>query len=1393
MLTFTTKSMHRFNNRPGLPGLIISRVRFRTFSPLHSLGCLLAVVFLLTVPGPAGTAEAIEFVTREAFHVEKSSYKAYPYRVLFEKFQSSTGAEKRQLRNIIILKQVFDPEIRQRAIAAGAKFETLYGVIKAIDGNSLRLWLPESDSFKDLPVGIDRIPIENKRDYPVKSANIGKFAAIVHTLDDRVYLVEISFALTAPDRPQVARRGKNNVVSWQPPQNGQSLSGYQVFVNNKLYKTITGTSIEVPRSVEQADEFYVKAIYTHRNGRIASAASPTLYDAASAKEIKKRQEAGEIYVHVAAALERSDLPAARKLIDTHQALLIDFLSPDRKAHVLAVAAFFKALDTGDRLLAQRPVTAENLSAANQSFGEAAAAANRLPADFKLGPVANRRQDATQTRRAEWMVQQQKAKAQTILTQIAGDLKPGQWEQARRRLYQQTPFLQKHLDTDEKGHVGTLNAFFQAIDKGDLSAGIQPPGPQHLEAAIQSYQAAEKASHALPANLDAGFIARQRIKATANRQAALASELQARQASQTWDKLLVALNPSEWQSAQKQLYANRTLFTTHLPPENKTAMVTLVDFFTSLDEGDRLVDRQPATMENLDAAAGFYQRAAQKAETLPPTIDVAFITAQKNNTLKKLKGNLQSQLRRQASKETFGQITTALDTGQWREARRLLYAKQDLLTTHLDDRSKADCITLIGFFRDIDEGDRLAGIQPLAMQNLDAALEAYRRAVAKGQSLPTALDTGLIARQKIRTVVESKELLAKGQQQALARKTYDQIVFALAPGRWSEARKQLMQSRDLLRDHLEPRHKATTDHLLEFFSHIDTGDRLLAAQPETLATLEKAAAAYQQASDRAATLTDIADLTFLVTLKSGAVIERKKSLVKKQNQVQAEQTYAHIVTFLDSGQWREARKLIYERQDLLTQYLDPQRRADCLTLAGFFRSIDKGDRLAEIKPPTGPNLDTALESYRQAVAKGQTLPAALDVGLIARQKIRAVVALKDDLTAGQKSAQAQAIYTQIVQSLTTQNWPTGRTMLTENETLLSAELDPARKATIIRLLAFFQFIADGDRLTAQQPVTADNLNMALSSYRLADQKARDLAPTVDLTFITAGKLQDNKSRQADLDLKSKQANARVVYSQIGQTLTPGSWEKGMRMSLDRLPPEINYLPKRSQANAQLLVAFFQDIETGDRLRFQQPEIDSNLAQAQNAYNQAANKAKSLAPEFEIRFIIKARVEALGVQRAALVKREQARMAAQEATAPAAAVPPPAPPPAPVAATAPADDFDHSATGKAALKLGMKSFSRQKYDLAKRYFGKVYAKQIGKLKKAGKKQSFTILGLHPAVRAEVIFLVQLDLLKESSAGDVTLLEEGLNEMLVDIEDGAGVWSIIKERKRNKILKHIERYPF
>ncbi len=1156
MFIFTLRNSCRCNKKLAVPGRKGRRIRFRTCPGVRVVrGLLLAII----LAAPAWPADAIEFVTREAFNVEKSSYKNYPYRVLFDKFHSSEGLEKKKIRNVIILKQVFDPEIRQRAIAAGEKFETYYGVVKRLGEDSLRLWLPESDSFKDFPVGFDRIPVDNKHDYPATAANISNFAAIVHIMDNRVYKVEISFALPAPEELKVQRRGENNVVSWQAPENVRAPSGYRVFVNDKLYKTVTGTSLEVPRSREQADEFFVKAVYAHQKGRIASAASPTLYDAASAQEIEKRQQAGDVYNQFAAALARSDQQTARKLMDANLPLFTDFLSPDRQTHILTAGTFFKALDEGDRLTALRPETPNNLTGARTAFQRAAHAASRLPAHFKLSEVARARLDANRNLTARLTQRMQTEKAGQIFAQISAGLQPGHWEKARKTLYQQQAFLREHLEQKNISAVEALAGFFQSIEKGDLSAGIQPITSRHLETALQNYRQAEKESRTLPETLDAGFIARQRIKATTNRQAALATEQLTRLATQTWDKLVMDLNPSGWQSAKTTLYANQSSLAANLPPENKAILVTLVDFFTSVDEGDRLAASQPATIKNLDTAAMYYQRATQKAATLPDSLDVGFITQLKTNEIKSLKNTLEAELLKQESNQTFDRVTAALDTGQWREARGLLYAKQDLLTRHLDARRKSDCLTLIGFFRNIDKGDSLAGIQPATELNLDSALESYRQAVARAQTLPTSLDVGLIARQKIRTVVAQKDQLSKGAQETHARQVYDQILATLTP----------------------------TD------------------------------------------------------------------------------------------------------------------------------------------------------------------------------------------------------------------WKNTRPLLAENEALLAAHLDTERKAMVTRLLTFFQLIEDGDRLSAQPPITVDNLNMALSSYRLADQKTRELAEAADLSFLTELKIKTNGAQRAALETRAKQAGAREIYQEIEATLNPTGWETGMKLSLDKLPPVVANLDSVRRSSARLLIGFFQDIEAGDRLSFKRPETDSNLAEANGHYLQAADKAKSLTGSLDVRFIARSRLDALTAQRAALVQRQQALMAAQQVPVPAPVSPkapsaPPAPAAAPKAAP-PASAFDDSVDPKTALKRGMKAFSAQNYDLAYKYFKRVYPKQIRKLKKAGKKQSFAVLSVSPKVRAETLFLVQLDLLKEKSIDDADFVRDGLMEMLEDVESGSGVWTIIKERKRNRIMKHIDHYPF
>ena len=62
-------------------------------------------------------AHAIDFVSKEQFESEKNPYKDYPLKVLFRKLNESKPSEKKEIRNIIILKQVFDRPMQEKAKA----------------------------------------------------------------------------------------------------------------------------------------------------------------------------------------------------------------------------------------------------------------------------------------------------------------------------------------------------------------------------------------------------------------------------------------------------------------------------------------------------------------------------------------------------------------------------------------------------------------------------------------------------------------------------------------------------------------------------------------------------------------------------------------------------------------------------------------------------------------------------------------------------------------------------------------------------------------------------------------------------------------------------------------------------------------------------------------------------------------------------------------------------------------------------------------------------------------------------------------------------------------------------------------------------------------------------
>ena len=100
------------------------------------LGYILVSIFIICFC--QAPAFAVGFITEKEFESEKSIYKDYPLKLLFKKLAESKASEKREIRTLIILKQVFDPD--EKAGAGVLEFHESFGMIKDISEEKLRLW-----------------------------------------------------------------------------------------------------------------------------------------------------------------------------------------------------------------------------------------------------------------------------------------------------------------------------------------------------------------------------------------------------------------------------------------------------------------------------------------------------------------------------------------------------------------------------------------------------------------------------------------------------------------------------------------------------------------------------------------------------------------------------------------------------------------------------------------------------------------------------------------------------------------------------------------------------------------------------------------------------------------------------------------------------------------------------------------------------------------------------------------------------------------------------------------------------------------------------------------------------------------------------------------------------
>jgi hypothetical protein len=587
------------------------------------------------------SAFAVDFITKKEFEAQKSPYQDYPLKILFKKLAESDASEKKMIRNTIILKQVFDRNMQGKIKAGLISYQETFGTISNISNDNLKLWLPKTDSSISFYLGIDHIPLVNDHNYEILESNINKYAAVIYSLDNRVYQIKISFLPTAPDDLYMQRENNKNIVGWKRPTTAREPVGYKLFINEELFGQVKETHVKVPRTSGQVDEYYVKAVYKHGDSLIESDASDIKKDEITAKEVQQEILAGETYNRIVAALNPSEWQTAEKLLYESQPFLNENLDQKRQQNTALLAAFFKDIDAGDRLGQVTPASVKNIESALISYQSAAKKAKSLPDGLDVAFIPRLKIDASQKRIARLQTEQKQLAAGQTYDRIVAALNPSDWQTAEKLLYGNQQFLNQNLDAERQQNTALLAAFFKDIDEGDRLIQVTPASVKSIESALISYQGADQKAKSLPDGLDVAFLPRLKINASQEHLARLQTQQKELAAGQTYDRIITALNPSQWQTAEKLLYDNQPFLSRHLAGERIQNTLVLIAFFREIDAGDRFSTTTPASVQNLESALMFYQRAEKKAGALPAAIDVEFIYRLKIGESQRLLTKLQA--------------------------------------------------------------------------------------------------------------------------------------------------------------------------------------------------------------------------------------------------------------------------------------------------------------------------------------------------------------------------------------------------------------------------------------------------------------------------------------------------------------------------------------------------------------------------------------------------------------------------------------------------------------------------------------------------------------------------------------------------------------------------------
>ena len=844
------------------------------------------------------------------------------------------------------------------------------------------------------------------------------------------------------------------------------------------------------------------------------------------------------------------------------------------------------------------------------------------------------------------------------------------------------------------------------------------------------------------------------------------------AEQVLEEALGALSSGEWQKSSEILSSQSGLLDEHLGEKYRPVRRDLEAYLGHLAEGERLSSPAGASSSDLSRALGAYEAAAEAAALLPVKTN-ALATA------RELSGEVSRRMAEQAqqalgtrAEQVLEEALGALSSGEWQKSSEILSSQSGLLDEHLGEKYRPVRRDLEAYLGHLAEGERLSSSAGASSSDLSRALAAYEAAAEAAALLPTETNALATARE---LSGEVSRRMAEQAQQALgvrAGQVLEEALGALSSGEWQKSSEILSSQSGLLDEHLGEKYRPVRRDLEAYLGHLAEGERLSSAAGASSSDLSRALGAYEAATEAAALLPTETNALATARELSGEVSRRMAAQAQQALGVRAGQVLEEALGALSSGEWQKSSEILSSQSGLLDEHLGEKYRPVRQDLEAYLGHLAEGERLSSAAVASPSDLSRALAAYEAATEAAAGLPAQTNALATARGLSSEVSQRMAELERQDLAARAEIIFHKVLAGLTPEGWPEAKTLLARNKGLFNAHLEGPAKGTANSLVQVAQHIEQGDRFGALQPESMENLQRASEAYEAALAAASELPPELGISGIAEVKLNQIAIRTAALEELRQRQQASATYDRIIHLLKPAEWEKA-RSLLSREQRSLEaYLADDEKRSLLQLSAFFKDIDGGDRICRQDAKSLRDLDMAMTFYQTAADKARDAAGLPEIGFIARLKIESVKDARETLQEKMDGPAAA--ATAPEAGLIRPQ--------IEPVD-------AGTSLARAFSEFKDGNYESAMNYFKNVYPDQIRQLQSGSKKALKALLAIAPGHRAPIILLTELEaLMGEGGYGDAAALGRALNEIQERIGERRGLWAIVPEETRLKMLQQL-----